>query len=66
MKYYYLDTVIKERGVTRKELAEGIGISYISLSKRILGLIEFDLKELRAIAKYLNLSTEEFTNIFLN
>lgn len=65
MKYYYLDTIIKERGITRKKLAESIGISYNSLSKRIIGLIEFDLKELRAIVDYLNLSIEEFRDIFL-
>lgn len=65
MKYYGLDAVIKDKGTTRKELAEGIGMSYNALSKRIIGLIEFDLKELRAITDYLNLTTEEFKNIFL-
>lgn len=65
MKYYYLDSVIKERGITRKDLADAIGMSYNALSKRIIGLVEFDLKELRAITEYLNLSTEEFKIIFL-
>ena len=65
MKYLYLDTVIKERGFSRKEVAKAIGLSYNALSKRITGYVEFDLGELRAIAKYLGLTHDEFGFIFL-
>ena len=65
MKYLYLDTVIKERGFSRKDVAKAIGLSYNALSKRITGYVEFDLNELRAIRKYLSLTNEEFGFIFL-
>lgn len=65
MKYHYLDTVIKDKGSSRKEVATAIGMSYNALSKRITGYVEFELTELRAIAEYLNLTYDEFGFIFL-
>lgn len=65
MNYSYLDQVAKNKGYTRKQLAEGIKMSYISLSKRIIGDIEFNISELRTIKDFLNLSIEEFEIIFL-
>lgn len=65
MNYSYLDQVAKNKGYTREQLAKGINMSYVSLSKRIIGKIEFNLKELRIIKDFLNLTTEEFELIFL-
>ena len=65
MDYSYLDQVAKNKGYTRKQLAEGINMSYISLSKRIIGNVEFNISELRSIKEFLNLTIEEFEIIFL-
>ena len=65
MNYSYLDQVTKNRGYTRRDLAKGVGMSYVSLSKRINGDIEFNLDELRKIKDFLELTVEEFELIFL-
>ena len=65
MNYSYLDQVAKNKGFTREQLAEGINMSYVSLSKRIIGKVEFNISDLRKIKDFLNLTTEEFEIIFL-
>lgn len=65
MNYSYLDQVAKNKGFTREQLAKGINMSYVSLSKRIIGKVEFNLIELRDIKNFLQLTTEEFELIFL-
>lgn len=65
MNYSYLDQVAKNKGYTREQLAKGINMSYVSLSKRIIGKIEFNIGELRKIKDFLDLTTEEFEIIFL-
>ena len=65
MNYSYLDQVAKNKGYTREQLAKGINMSYVSLSKRIIGRIEFNIGELRRIKDFLDLTTEEFEIIFL-
>lgn len=65
MNYSYLDQVAKNKGYTREQLAKGINMSYVSLSKRIIGKVEFNLIELRDIKNFLQLTTEEFELIFL-
>lgn len=65
MNYSYLDQVAKNKGYTREQLAKGINMSYVSLSKRIIGKIEFNIGELRRIKDFLDLTTEEFEIIFL-
>ena len=65
MNYSYLDQVAKNKGFTREQLAENINMSYVSLSKRITGRIEFNISELRKIKDFLNLTVEEFEIIFL-
>ena len=65
MNYSYLDQVAKNKGQTREQLAKGINMSYVSLSKRIIGKIEFNIGELRRIKDFLDLTTEEFEIIFL-
>lgn len=65
MNYSYLDQVAKNKGYTREQLAKGINMSYVSLSKRIIGKVEFNLIELRDIKNFLKLTTDEFELIFL-
>lgn len=65
MNYSYLDQVAKNRGYNREQLAKGINMSYVSLSKRIIGNVEFNISELRKIKDFLNLTVEEFELIFL-
>lgn len=65
MNYSYLDQVAKNKGYTREQLAKGINMSYVSLSKRIIGKVEFNIKELRTIKDFLDLTMEEFELIFL-
>ena len=65
MNYSYLDQVAKTKGYTREQLAKGINMSYVSLSKRIIGKVEFNLIELRDIKNFLKLTTDEFELIFL-
>ena len=52
MNYSYLDQVAKNKGYTREQLAKGINMSYVSLSKRIIGKIEFNIGELRRIKDF--------------
>jgi len=64
MTYKALEDVAKTKGYSREVLAESIGLSYNQLTKRILGYVQFNLDEIRAIVKVLELSIEEYNFIF--
>ena len=56
---------IAENGLNQEKLAQAIGISHVSLSKKINGNTDFTLKEVNAIAKTLKLSNEDIIQIFI-
>lgn len=64
MRLAQLEALMKEKKVSRYELAEATGIKYPYLSKRILGYIEFNLSEIRKIIKCLKLTDEEIRKAF--
>lgn len=54
---------IKDRKLSVKEFCTGIGMSYSSFYKK-LSCLNFDLREIRSIGEFLNLTLEEITSIF--
>jgi len=64
MRLAQLEAIMKEKNITRKELAEAIGVKYLYLSKRILGYIEIDVTDMRKIIKCLNLTNDEVIRCF--
>lgn len=51
---------------TQSEMAKVLGLSLVSVSKKINGVIKFNLEEVKKIKEYLNLTDEEFNQIFLS
>lgn len=64
MRLAQLEAIMKDRCITRKELADSIGVTYNYLAKRILGYIEIDVVDMRKIIKILNLTNEEIVRCF--
>lgn len=55
---------MKEKGVTQSEVAQMIGISTNSLSRKILGKREFKLSEVKGLCQKLEISNVQ--EIFLD
>ena len=51
---------------TQSEMAKILGLSLVSVSKKINGVIKFNLEEVKKIKEYLNLTDEEINQIFLS
>jgi BetR domain. len=51
---------------TQLEMAKVLGLSLVSVSKKINGVIKFNLEEVKKIKEYLNLTDEEINQIFLS
>jgi hypothetical protein len=51
---------------TQLEMAKVLGLSLVSVSKKINGVIKFNLEEVKKIKEYLNLTNEEINQIFLS
>ena len=51
---------------SQSEMAEVLGIAVVSVSKKINGVIKFNLEEVKKIKEYLNLTDEEINQIFLS
>lgn len=51
---------------TQSEMARVLGLSLVSVSKKINGVIKFNLEEVKKIKEYLNLTDEEINQIFLS
>lgn len=64
MRLAQLEAIMREKNISRQQLAEGLGVTYSYLSKRILGYIEFDIGEVRKVIKCLNLNIEETIRCF--
>ena len=51
---------------TQSEMAKVLGLSLVSVSKKINGVIKFNLEEVKKSKEYLNLTDEEINQIFLS
>ena len=51
---------------TQSEMAKVLGLSLVSVSKKINGVIKCNLEEVKKIKEYLNLTDEEINQIFLS
>ena len=51
---------------TQSEMAKVLGLSLVSVSKKINGIIKVKLEEVKKIKEYLNLTDEEINQIFLS
>lgn len=64
MNVSLLKYIMEEKEVTKKDLAEAIGVQYNAMCKRLSGKIEFKRDEIRDVMTYLNLTDEQTINIF--
>ena len=55
---------LKEK--TQKDLAKALGLSKVSLSKKVNGLLRFSLPEVKKVKDYLDLTNDEVVEIFIN
>ena len=64
MRLAQLEAIMKEKSITRQELADSMEVKYLYLTKRILGYIDIDVTDMRKIIKILNLTNEEIVRCF--
>lgn len=57
--YTSIDAELARHFETRKDIADLLGVSYIGVSKRMRGLIEWKIREIEILMKHFNLSYEE-------
>ena len=55
---------LKEK--TQKDLAKVLGLSKVSVSKKVNGLSRFSLPEVKKVKDYLDLTNDEVVEIFIN
>ena len=55
---------LKEK--TQKDLAKALGLSKVSVSKKVNGLSRFSLPEVKKVKDYLDLTNDEVVEIFIN
>ena len=55
---------LKEK--TQKDLAKALGLSKVSVSKKVNGLLRFSLPEVTKVKDYLDLTNDEGVEIFIN
>lgn len=51
---------------TQAEIAKVLDLSLVAVSKKINGVIKFNLEEVKKIKQYLNLTNDEVVEIFLD
>ena len=54
------------KGKTQKDLAKALGLSKVSVSKKVNGLLRFSLPEVKKVKDYLDLTNDEVVEIFIN
>ena len=59
-----LEYLMKQKGVTKSELATAIGVQYNAICSRLAGKVEFKLSEIQCIKDFLNLTDEQFIDVF--
>lgn len=55
---------LKEK--TQKDLAKALGLSKVSVSKKVNGVLRFSLPEVKKVKDYLDLTNDEVVEIFIN
>ena len=55
---------LKEK--TQKDLAKALGLSKVSVSKKVNGLLRFSLPEVKKVKDYLDLTNDDVVEIFIN
>ena len=55
---------LKEK--TQKDLAKSLGLSKVSVSKKVNGVLRFSLPEVKKVKDYLDLTNDEVVEIFIN
>ena len=55
---------LKEK--TQTDLAKALGLSKVSVSKKVNGLLRFSLPEVKKVKDYLDLTNDEVVEIFIN
>ena len=55
---------LKEK--TQKDLAKALGLSKVSVSKKVNELLRFSLPEVKKVKDYLDLTNDEVVEIFIN
>lgn len=55
-----IKSILMEKGIKQNKLAEILGISCNSVSKKMNGKTEFKVKELMKIADFLNVDVRDF------
>jgi cyanate lyase len=61
-----LKTVLRERGVSGKHIAEQLGLSYFALAQKMAGNSAFKADEIAKIAAELRLTKDEVFEIFFD
>lgn len=59
-----LNYILKKKGITQEELAERLGFSRQSLSKRLNGTVDWTLNEVKETANILRLDEADVKAIF--
>ena len=55
---------LKEK--TQKDLAKALGLSKVSVSKKVNGVLRFSLPEVKKVKDYLDLTNDEVVEIFID
>lgn len=66
MNYNKLKGKIIEKGYSMKQFSEAIGISHVSLYRKLKGIREFDRNEIEKISELLCLDNVQIIDIFFN
>ena len=66
MDFILLTNIIEERGFTKNEIAEQLGLSRQGLYNKLNGEKEFKASEIRKLSRLLNLSDSDKNQIFFN
>ena len=64
IKLYLLEARMKENQVWYNDLCNALDLCYQSLWKRIKGKVDFRLNEIVKIKNFLNLTSEQVSDIF--
>ena len=62
---YRLEYEIKRRGLVKVDVQQAIGLSRTAFYRKCNGITDFTLSEVKAIAEFLGLSSDDILKIFL-
>lgn len=59
-----LEIMLLEKGKSKKDLAELLGVSLQTIYNKVNNLVDFKTQEVKAIAQFLGLNQEQMVSIF--